>query len=188
MQEIYQYMCDVAGLVNIERKIIRMERYENDPEHMYLMGNLFIAIEPYLPIELNRFRIMQLINVHDQVELYAGDTFYLADQASKEEKRLQERKAAKKLFKNFPHLMKLWEEYEARETMESIIVKKLDIIQAVISIVENKGATWKANKVTKEIEMGFSKWIWERGDFLGHLLTYVFEIAEKNNYFYQDEE
>lgn len=82
-------------------------------------------------------RALRLAVVHDVAEAETGDvatradsTVVTADAPDAEEKEALEREAMAALAGPLPdHLRDAWEEYEARETPEAILVKELDLVE-----------------------------------------------------------
>ncbi|MFB6234085.1 MAG: HD family hydrolase [Halopenitus sp.] len=97
------------------------------------LGDRFRADLPDLDLD----RALRLAVVHDVAEAETGDvatradsTVDTADAPDAEEKEALEREAMAALAGPLPdHLRDAWEEYEARETPEAILVKELDLVE-----------------------------------------------------------
>lgn len=186
--KIFELLKNIDAAKTIDRRITHKDySKENDAEHMYCCATYVMALDELIPPEIDRYKVIQLLLVHDLVEVIHGDTWYFASQEEKDAKKSGELAAAKTLFKDNQKFMDLWLEYEARKTPESIIAKQIDIIQAVSTIVLHDGITWGITKVTQEREMQFSEWIYQNKTPLGDFLTYIFNYADAKNLFYQDE-
>lgn len=184
---------NLSNLCNIERALYHetSDRKENDAEHMYLMTALYLKYEHELLAKypnLDAAKVMRMIAVHDIPEALAGDTWYLATPADKAAKRKNELLAASILFQNHAPLFLLWQEYEMRLTLESQIVKKLDILQAVLANELNRGRNHIENKTTFDKEFNFCQFVKTYGE---DCLTHAVYDAIKSIYpdgYYKEEE
>jgi putative hydrolase of HD superfamily len=93
-----------------------------------------------------------MLAVHDIVEIDAGDTFaYDVDaHASKEER---EKAAAARLFGLLPtdqreEFTALWNEFEARTTIEARLANAVDRLQPLLLNAAAKGGSWHHRDVT----------------------------------------
>ena len=114
--------------------------YENDAEHSWsvvllcmLLGKM---VQEDLNVELDITKILKMATIHDIAEILTGDTKTWDENAriSKEEK---ERAAVEEMFKKLPEdlqseFMSLWEECEAKSTIEARVVKSLDRLEPVL--------------------------------------------------------
>jgi len=78
-------------------------------------------------------RVVQMVLIHDLVEIYAGDT-YAYDEAGKATQRERELAAADRIFGMLPEdqgkqMRGVWEEFEAYETPEARFAHLLDNYQ-----------------------------------------------------------
>lgn len=158
---------NLSNLCNIERALYHEDtsRKENDAEHMYLMTALYLKYEQELLAQypgLSPAKVMRMIAVHDLPESLAGDTWYL--DPNKAAKRKAEILAASILFQNHASLFILWQDYEARLSRESHIVKKLDILQAVLANQLNAGHNHLENKTTFQVESNFCCFVKQYGE------------------------
>ncbi len=148
-------------------------RKENDAEHAWHMALMTMILWEYGPEDMDRFRVMSMVLIHDIVEIYAGDT-YAYDEAAKETQKEREQAAAEKLFSMLPEdqeeeIRSLFDEFEKYETAESKFAHLLDNFQPVLLNNASNGKSWrehgvkisqilKRNKRTKEGSMV----LWER--------------------------
>src|SRR5262249_56163388 len=97
-----------------------------------------ISLLEYAPEGADLGRVLQLVAVHDLVEIDAGDTFaYDVNAAVHASKAERERIAAERVFGLLPAdqavwLRALWEEFEAQETAEARFANALDRFQALL--------------------------------------------------------
>ncbi|CAN5147370.1 HD domain-containing protein [soil metagenome] len=145
-------------LLNTFRRVERAlrvpgaDRHENDAEHSYNLCMLAWYIVESGKLDLNKELVIKYALVHDLIEAYAGDTdIFSQDESLHISKHYRESKAAlrlQNLFPEFSELHTLIHEYEAKENKESRFVYALDKIEPMLHIFEDKGRTWKENKIT----------------------------------------
>lgn len=134
------------------RVISDPERRENDAEHMYHFALLAMILSEYADTPVNLLRVLQMILIHDVVEIDAGDTF-VYDLAAQVGKREREEKAADRLFGLLPpdqcaEFRALWEEFEAEETPEARFAAALDRMQPLLCNYYTLGGAWREHGVT----------------------------------------
>jgi putative hydrolase of HD superfamily len=127
-------------------------RLENSAEHSWWLALMAIVLAPHAAEEIDLLRVLQLVVVHDLVEIDAGDTF-LYDDAGREDKAERERAAADRLFALLPEgqageLRALWEEYDARDTPEARFAKALDRLAPLILNHRTAGGGWADHGIT----------------------------------------
>ncbi|MFI6027915.1 HD family hydrolase [Amycolatopsis magusensis] len=128
------------------------ERRENDAEHSWHLALMVAVLAEYADEPIDLGRTIQLVVVHDLVEIYAGDT-PLYDDDGRESQQEREEAAAEKLFGLLPddqaaHFRALWDEFETRETPEARFAKAMDRMQPLLLNWLAKGGTWQTPGVT----------------------------------------
>ena len=128
------------------------QRRENDAEHMYHFALLAMVLAEYSNAPVNLLRVLQMVLIHDVVEIDAGDTF-VYDTAAQAGKREREERAADRIFGLLPsdqtaEFRALWEEFEAEETAEAKFAAALDRMQPVLCNYYSEGGAWKEYHVT----------------------------------------
>lgn len=129
-------------------------RMENAAEHSWhaaLTALIFFDSAPAEGMDLQR--ILNMLLVHDLVEIDAGDRFCYHDdqlQAHKE----KEKEAAGRIFgllngDQGRRLRKLWEEFDARQTPESRFANAVDRLQPLLQAIRTQGRTWRQHGVRK---------------------------------------
>jgi putative hydrolase of HD superfamily len=186
-KETFEIIKQFDKTKNIKRKIIHTNKTaENDAEHSFMAALLVMTLDHLLPMQTDKYKLIQMLLIHDLVETVTGDVWFLASAEEREQKKVNEDNAAKELFKKLPKFQELWEEYEERKTLEAYLAKQIDIIQAVCTIVAHNGETWRENKITQEREMAFSEWIHKSNTPLGNFLADVFKYAIEQDMFYKE--
>ena len=97
--------------------------------------------------KVNVLHAVEMMLVHDLVEIYAGDTFAY-DVSGYASKQAREAEAADKLFSLLPpekaqYIRQLWEEFEARSSSDARYADCLDKIQPFFHNTLTDGHTWQ---------------------------------------------
>ena len=129
-------------------------RLENSAEHSWHLVLAALTLAEYAPAGLDLPRALELLAVHDLVEIDAGDTFAY-DAAGYETKAARELAAAERIFALLPadqaaRLRSRWDEFEAHQTRESRYANALDRFQALLLNTASGGGSWKTHGVTRE--------------------------------------
>lgn len=150
-----RFLVEADRLKTINRRtpLTDLSRFENSAEHSWHLALAAIALREYVPPELDLGRALELVAIHDLVEIDAGDTFAY-DPAGQETKAEREQAAAKRIFGLLPHdqaarFHACWEEFEARATLEARFANALDRFQALLQNMEAGGGSWRAHQVTR---------------------------------------
>ncbi|MEX2103828.1 MAG: HD domain-containing protein [Bacilli bacterium] len=156
LEKQINFLIEIDKLKNIERKtkIISGSRLENDAEHSWHLAMMAIILHKHANHDIDLFKVIKMLLVHDVVEIDAGDTFAY-DTEGQVDKFDREIVAAKRLFGLLPEeqgneMMELWIEFEKKETNEAKFAASLDRLQPLIHNHLNQGDTWKKYKITSE--------------------------------------
>jgi putative hydrolase of HD superfamily len=128
-------------------------RLENSAEHSWHLGLAAMVLAEYAPPGIEAGRVLELVTVHDLVEIDAGDTFaYDPEHALTKADR--ERTAADRIFGLLPsaegaRLRALWEEFEEQHTPEARFANALDRFQALLLNMQSGGGSWAAHGVRR---------------------------------------
>ena len=123
---------------SIERVItLKSWRKESDAEHSYHLATMVMVFIEDFP-ELDYLKCLKIALLHDIVEIFAWDT-YIFDKEGIDTKKQRELESLKKIEKvlwenKFSDYKKIIEEYEDKNTKESIFVSQLDKLQPVIQV------------------------------------------------------
>jgi len=131
------------------------KRRENDAEHSWHLALMAPILKEYVKEELDITRVINMVIIHDLVEIDAGDTFCY-DVKGNEDKRERELKAADRIFNILPKdqaeiIYDLWNEFEDMETIESRYAATLDRIHPLLLNIATGGHSWIENKTTKSM-------------------------------------
>lgn len=129
------------------------KRRENDAEHAWHLAMMCFLLEEYANEDIDVLHTMEMVLIHDIVEIDAGDTFAY-DYKAQETQAEREMAAAKRLFGILPEdqgkkLMDLWQEFEVYETPEACFAHTLDNFQPVMLNAATEGKSWKKWGATK---------------------------------------
>lgn len=143
--------------IDKEKQIFRQSyvtdktRKENDAEHAWHMAIMTFLLSEYANEELDVLKTMQMILIHDIVEIDAGDT-YAYDDAAKATQREREVRAAERLFGILPteqgqQFRALWEEFEEGTTPEAKFARTMDNVQPLLLNDAADGMAWEEHEV-----------------------------------------
>lgn len=155
LQKQVRFLLEIDKLKFVLRQTLLLDgqRRENDAEHSWHISLMSLLLAEYAAVpELDRLRVLQMLLVHDLVEIDAGDTFCY-DEAGNRDKAQREQAAAARLFALLPQdqgpwVRGLWEEFEARQTPEAKFAAALDRLQPLLHNHQTKGAAWCRHGVT----------------------------------------
>lgn len=155
------------------------ERYENDAEHSWHLSLMAPILKEYIKEDIDILRVINMVIIHDLVEIDAGDTFCY-DKKGNETKRFRELKAAERIFNILPKeqgeiIFSLWNEFEEMKTPEGKYAATLDRLQPLLLNSANGYKTWKKNKTTKSMVLERMAIIKESS---GELWNLVLDIIE----------
>ena len=152
-----EFLAEADKLKTVVRRtpLTDASRRENSAEHSWHLAIAALALAEHAG-EVDLLRVLELVAVHDLVEIDAGDTFaYDPDAAQHRTKADRERAGAKRIFGLLPsdqaeRLHGLWEEFEAGETRESRFANALDRLQALVQNLKAGGGSWIEHQVTRD--------------------------------------
>ena len=155
LQEQITFIVEVDRLKQVLRQsmLIGDGRRENDAEHSWHICLMAVLLREYAAEEVDLLRAVEMLLVHDIVEIDAGDTFAY-DEAGHADKEAREKKAAERLFGMLPQdqerrLRALWDEFEARQTPEARYAAAMDRLQPMLLNLATEGGGWKVHGITK---------------------------------------
>jgi putative hydrolase of HD superfamily len=144
-----QFIIEIDRLKTVLRQTLLIDesRRENSAEHSWHIALMAMILAEYAPKPINLLRVVQMLLIHDIVEVDAGDTFCY-DTNGHQDKADREIAAAKRLFGLLPDDQRdlfhdLWNEFEERETMDSQFAAALDRIQPFLHNQQTEGGTWR---------------------------------------------
>jgi len=156
LQQQIEFMLEIDKLKHILRRTILTDRSreENSAEHSWHIAIAVFLFSEYAQDQnIDWYRVIKILLVHDLVEIDAGDT-YCYDHQSRKDQSQREQKAAERIFKILPldqsrSFRELWDEFENRETPESKYANALDRFQPFLQNYVTKGQIWRKNNITR---------------------------------------
>ena len=153
-QKQIEFILEADKLKRTLRRTILLDRsrQENSAEHSWHIALTVLVLSEYAKDgDIDFFRVIQMLLVHDLVEIDAGDT-YCYDETGREDQARREEAAANRIFGILPadqagHFRALWDEFERRETPESRFANVLDRFQPFLHNYFTEGQTWRENKI-----------------------------------------
>jgi putative hydrolase of HD superfamily len=156
LDQFVAFLIEADKLKKILRRTLLADasRRENSAEHSWHLALSAMALEEYAAEPVDLRRVLEMVVVHDLVEIDAGDTFAY-DVAGNATRHARESAAADRLFGLLPpdagaRLRALWEEFEARATPEARFATAVDRIQPFLQNVKAGGGTWKIYGLRRE--------------------------------------
>jgi len=144
--------CDQLKEVLRQTINIHSRRRENDAEHSWALCLFVITLAEYSNEPVDVLRVVEMLVIHDLVEIDAGDTFAY-DAAGMATQRARESAGADRIFGMLPddqavRFRKLWDEFEARNTPEARFAAAIDRLQPMLLNCLTEGETWRGHDVT----------------------------------------
>jgi putative hydrolase of HD superfamily len=149
-----EFILEIDRLKQVMRQTVITDksRQENSAEHSWHVALMTIILSEYAKNpQIDVFQVVKMLLVHDIVEIDAGDTFCY-DNHARADQHERELMAAKRIFNLLPkdqarQLQALWEEFEARQTLNSRFANALDRLQPLINNYYTDGKAWKKHGV-----------------------------------------
>jgi len=154
--EQIRFIVEIDKLKGVLRRTLLTDRSrrENSAEHSWHLAVMALLLAEYAEPGVDVRRVMELVLVHDLVEIDAGDTFAY-DAAGNMDRESRERAAADRLFGLLPpdqaaRLRALWDEFESSQSPEARYALALDRLQPLLQNVHTEGGAWRSHGVTRE--------------------------------------
>jgi putative hydrolase of HD superfamily len=183
------FILEADKLKKIERRttLLDVSRQENSAEHSWHIALLVLILGEYARDDnLDLFRVLKLLLIHDLVEIDAGDT-YCYDEAGGQGQKMRETKAAERLFSILPSdqadaFRALWDEYETKETPESKFANALDRVQPFLHNYFTRGHTWQKHGIKKGQVLKRMQPVDEGSRFLWEYVSFLIDDAVEKGY------
>ncbi len=150
------FILEIDRLKAVLRRtyLVDGSRRENSAEHSWHLAMMALLLVEHAGQPLNLERLVQLVLVHDLVEIGAGDT-YAYGGADPVETRQREAEAAEDLFGKLPDdqgraMLALWEEFDAGRTPEARFARALDRLMPLLHNVHTRGRSWQEHGVAAD--------------------------------------
>lgn len=134
--------------------VAAVARRENDAEHSWHLALMAIVLAEHAREPVDIGRVVELLILHDLVEVYAGDVS-VHDEAGRVGQVAREQAAADRLYALLPdeqgaRLRAAWDEFEAHVTPESRFARAMDRFQPLLLSWMAGGREWIEEGVTAD--------------------------------------
>ena len=153
--KVIEFIVELDKMKSTSRQttLIDKSRRENDAEHSWHISIMAMVLSEYANEDIDLFKVIKMLLVHDLVEIYAGDTFCY-DKKGNEDKKERELKAADKIYgilskDKAMEIRALWDEFEEMETKEALFAASMDRLQPIFSNYFSGGGTWTKYGISK---------------------------------------
>lgn len=134
------FFKEIEKLKTVKRQNLTLDegRFENSAEHSWHTAVMAMMLMDDSGLSADeQFRVIQMLLIHDIVEIYAGDAF-LYDETARQAAAEIEEEALDKLTALLPenqgvNLSNLWHEFETCETKPAKYAKALDGLQPILN-------------------------------------------------------
>jgi putative hydrolase of HD superfamily len=155
-----RFLVEIDRLKTVVRRtrITDHSRYENSAEHSWHLALMAVLLHEHAPAGVDVLHAVELVLVHDLVEIDAGDTDWHDVEAARD-KAERERAAAGRLFGLLPsdqssRMLALWEEFEAGATPAARYANALDRVQPMLLVRFAQDGDWALRSATPEPLLG----------------------------------
>lgn len=134
------FLAEIEKLKIVYRRnrTIDRARFENSAEHSWHVALMALILAEHADgSELDLFKVVKMLLIHDLVEIYAGDT-WLYDIAATNTQAAREQTSASTLYALLPatqasEFTALWAEFTARTTPEAKFAAAIDALQPLLN-------------------------------------------------------
>lgn len=121
-------------------------RAENDGEHMWYLAVMVLVLAEHAAEPVNLARVLELVLLHDVVEIDAGDAYVYDDEGRRAQADL-ETMAAERIYGLLPadqgeRFKARWQEFEAKETPEAKFASAVDRLAPLLLNHAAAGGAW----------------------------------------------
>jgi putative hydrolase of HD superfamily len=150
------FLVEADKLKTILRRtpLVDASRLENSAEHSWHLVLVAMIMREYADCPIDLMHAIEMVTVHDLVEIDAGDTFAY-DASGLATKIDRELAAAGRIFGLLPddqrqYVRALWEEFEAQDTAESRFANAIDRLQPFLLNAHAGGGSWRTHNLTRD--------------------------------------
>jgi putative hydrolase of HD superfamily len=149
------FLVEADKLKSIARRtpLVDVSRLENSAEHSWHLVLAIMVMREYGPPGVDWMRVIEMVTVHDLVEIDAGDVSAY-DVEALAAKASRERVAADRIFGLLPpdqqrYFRELWDEFEAHATTEARFANAVDRLQPLIQNAHASGGSWRGQTLAR---------------------------------------
>lgn len=155
MRQQMEFLREIDKLKSVGRQnfLADGKRKENDAEHSWHLALCALILREYFPEAVDIARTVEMVLVHDLVEIRAGDA-YAYDAEAQEAQHGKEIAAAEELFGMLPedqraYFQGLWEEFEGCGSGEARFARVVDNFQPLMLNDASGGKSWREHGIAK---------------------------------------
>ena len=148
------FLLAAHGLCSIARlnRLLDGTRAESSAEHSWHLALTALVLAPRVAPDVDLARVVEMIVLHDLVEVEAGDV-PIYDEQARLDVVVAEQAALARLFARLPaeegeRLLRLWHEAEEVRSDEARFAKALDRLQPLLLHRDGDGRVWVERDVT----------------------------------------
>jgi len=168
-----EFLHELDRLKSVYRasRLTQEERFENSAEHSWHIAMYAMVLSQHANEGVDRWRVVQMLLIHDIVEIDTEDQPLHGPQDP--DREAKEQAAAERLFGLLPRdqaiaMQRLWEEFERGDSADALFARAIDRVQPIIQNSKTNGGTWpefavsqsQVVKRTQHIQLG-SATLWE---------------------------
>ena len=149
LDELLKFTAVIDKMTSVIRRttLLDKSRLENDAEHSWHIAMMALFFKDYFVEKVDVHHAVELLLMHDLVEIYAGDTFAYDVEANKTKKD-REAIAAQKIADLLPkeysvYYLSCYQEFEDKFTSEAKYADCMDKLQPFLHNALTEGFTWK---------------------------------------------
>lgn len=157
IQSSINFLQEIEHLKSIYRKArvkADANRRENSAEHSWYAAIAAQIVKEFIDVDVDINKVIQILLIHDIIEIYAGDMFAFEDKQVKESHKINEMQAIENLclkhnLQQVNIFKSLWHEFEACTTNEAKFAISVDRMMPFIQNMNNNGGSWAEFGITK---------------------------------------
>ncbi|WP_264213543.1 HD domain-containing protein [Leisingera thetidis] len=157
----FAFLLEADKLRRIDRQnlILDCSRRENSAEHSWHLALYALVLAPFASPEVDVFRAIRMLLLHDLVEIDAGD-HPITDNVDWAAVAKAEQAAAQRLFELLPkdqgaEFLALWQEFEAADSPDAHFAKRVDHCQPIFQTLYGvKPLDWHVDVVRSNLNGG----------------------------------
>ena len=149
LDELLKFTAVIDKMTSVIRRttLLDKSRLENDAEHSWHIAMMALFFKDYFVEKVDVHHAVELLLMHDLVEIYAGDTFAYdveANKTKKDREALAAQKIADLLPKEYSvYYLSCYQEFEDKFTSEAKYADCMDKLQPFLHNALTEGFTWK---------------------------------------------
>jgi putative hydrolases of HD superfamily len=148
------FLVTAHALTGVERlnRVLDGSRSETSAEHSWHLALSALMLKEYAGPAVSLERVVEMILVHDIVEVDVGDV-PIYDEPERQAIAALEDRAAERLFALLPEpdasrYLALWREFEGAETDDARFARALDRLQPILVHWAGGGAVWRERGIS----------------------------------------